>query len=292
MAKVEIRIGDQKGEGIPIYVQDKPYVVISSHFESAERVDDILKANGFNACFTPEKWPRDKFNSFQDRYIFWRGINFLGIGGEFVFGNDFGLASRGNLNLLSQPLSEREKDRVERERARIDIAEKFFGIPIYGMYVSRKYVKTSHIDTAVMTIPHKNYILVNQSFYEGSRSFNNLDEVAQKHRQELIKIPSSEEDRFHPLNCLVLDKNSEPFVIANEETPMLLGVLKDLGIDYETVKADDSPLWGNGSIRCRTNAVANKKLIRMANMDDHQDKRRVESERQRPNKGDSWLYRG
>lgn len=100
MKNIEILTGNCREEIKSVKVDNKPQVIISSHFESAERLYDILTANGFSAYFTPEKWPRDEFNSFQDKYIF--GGSFLSIGGEFVFGNDFGLASRGNVNLLNQ----------------------------------------------------------------------------------------------------------------------------------------------------------------------------------------------
>lgn len=270
MKNIEILTGRGTNEFRSIEVKDKPQVVISSHFESAERLYNILTANGFSAYFTPEKWPRDQFNLFQDKYIFLGGAGFLGIGGEFVFGNDFGLASRGNVK--SFRILERQK---------LDLAETFFGVPIFGMHVPQQYSKTQHIDTVVMTIPSKNYMLVDQSFYEATASFNNLERLAKKYQQELVKVPSSEHPLI-PLNCLVLEKKGEPFVIANKRTPTLLGILRNLDVDYETVDAYDSPKWGYGSIRCRTNIVANKKLIRRAHMGYHRSKKRVKCERQRP----------
>lgn len=271
MKNIKILTGTWTNEFSSIKVKDKPQVIISSHFESAERLYNILTANGFSAYFTPEKWPRDQFNSYQDKYVLGGGENFLGTGGEFVFGNDFGLASRGNVKSF----------RIL-ERKKLDLAETFFGVPIFGMHVPQKYSKTQHIDTVTMTIPSKNYMLVDQSFYDATVSFNNLEELAKKYKQELVKVPSSEESVLLPLNCLVLEKDDEPFVIANKRTSTLLGLLKDLGIDYEMVEAYDSPTWGNGSIRCRTNIVANKKLIRSAHMEYHRSKKRVKCERQRP----------
>lgn len=141
-----------------------------------------------------------------------------------------------------------------------------------------------------MTIPHKNYVLVDQSFYDATAPVNYLEEITKKHKQELVIVPSSEY-QFLPLNCLVLEKNGEPFVIANKRTPTLLSILKDLGVGYEKVEAENSPRWGNGSIRCRTNVVANKKLIRFAHMGCHRSKRRVKCERKGPHE-EKNLYDG
>jgi len=261
-------------------VPDDGYsIIVSSIFEDKRRLDEILKSNGFNSVTSRTSWPRDKFVRRGNLYVKGSVNRDLATGGKFVFGEDFGFYSssyKNNYYLLDAGIIP-EGWRINRDETafqskleyllKIDkefseTLEDLYGCPMYslvGRYANAQN-EGDHIDLTIMVLPKSKVIIIDKLRHQTYGRLERLEEIADKHGHKLIVLDTKKERIYFPLNCLVLEKNDEDFVIANSDTKGILKVLKSLGVNYETVKSNVSPHSG-GSIRCRTNEMHSKKIF-------------------------------
>jgi len=229
-------------------VNNEPTVVISDELEERGKLAEVLRNAGFSSCYVNAVWPRDILVQHGDKVILGKTHCIGAVGGRYVF-DDFEskvmLASVGD-------------EPIRFPNYRNDL-EGFFGIPFVPIIPART---RTHIDSDVLILP--GIMIVDKDSFErkkgGLDNATTYREVAKEHGYELIVDDLAMEMHLKPLNCLVLNKDGEPFVVANSLTPHFLGILKNLGVDYETITANKS--WrSNGSIRCRTNYVVDRTLF-------------------------------
>jgi hypothetical protein len=145
------------------------------------------------------------------------------------------------------------------QNSSVSALESFFGIGLSMI----SPLGLSHADSDVMIAPP--YVLADSLSYHAkpSKGMVNRDayDAVQDKGYELVVLNLGAEGAYKPLNSLVLSNGGRPFVIANSMTPNFLHELDNLGVAFETVTADRSPLVYNGSIRCRTNYLSNAFLL-------------------------------
>lgn len=233
-------------------VEYKPSVVIAGVFESAQELGNLVENLGYEACYSLCEWPRDQMISFRDNYISGgKSDQKIAEGGNFVLGKDYLIFSEeiytSNFNF---------KTSVNAKRKIRETLEDFFKVPIYSI---ESYVDSAgprgHIDLTLLTIPQREMLIVDNRHYK--QASTGLKQIAKAQNLELVIAKNC---RLWALNCLVLDCQGSPVVIANEKTKPFLNLLSELKLDYVTVIADKSPSQG-GSIRCRTNTAANACLF-------------------------------
>ncbi|MEK6968963.1 MAG: hypothetical protein AABW48_00890 [Nanoarchaeota archaeon] len=245
-----VTILDKKNEIQTLSVTYKPSVIIANSFESAEELGQVVKRLGYKVGYTAHDWPRDYLISFNDKYIARNpGNRAIAEGGCFVFGKDYLIFSENIVTLNSKTDS---KKRILR-----NTLEQFFEVPVYSItgYYSPKGLMR-HIDLTLLPIPQREMLIVdNRHYIQATHAFK---QIAKAQHLELVVAKHCS---LWALNCLVLEYQSNPVVIANDETTPFLKLLDELKLDYEMVTADTSPLAG-GSIRCRTNTAANIELFK------------------------------
>ena len=236
-------------------LEHKPAILISRYLTAYKKLIGICNNLGYDTYVTDKIWPRDQFIGQNGFYM---GFNFskAAQGGNVVY--------RNRSMLISDKIPNRE---VELAKMR-----DFFDEPIYatpclfaptksdGSRRRESYI--DHIDLTMLSIPQKNLMLVDSNHY--AQQHNALERILS--RNEIIEVKNGPEWYDWPLNCLVLEDNGNPVVVVNYLTDNIQGVLKDLGIDYETVASEDCETL-EGSIRCRTNEAENAKVFRMADLE-------------------------
>lgn len=229
-----------------LVVEDRPSVVIADTFESLYDLVEIVEGLGYESYFCWDYWPRDRINSFNDCYIpcknRLRGRK-IGAGGYFVCGKDYSIFS---------------EDIYEKPGLRNKLAETledFFEVPVYMVeaYACRNSI--GHMDLTVLPIPQKDILIVDSRHYKQQKE--RFEEIAEAQEQKLVV---AEGCHSWACNCLVLEKDGEPVVVANEKTKKFQKLLSKLNLDYVTVLSDVSPSL-NGSIRCSTNQAASPELF-------------------------------
>lgn len=245
-----VTILDKKNQTQTLSVTYKPSVIIANTFESAPELGNLIKKLGYKVGYTTEDWPRDYLISFNDKYIARNpGDRVIAEGGYFVFGKDYLIFSENIVTLNSKTDS---KKRIIRKTL-----EQFFEVPVYsvnGYYSNQGLME--HIDLTLLSIPQREMLIVdNRHYIQATHAFK---QIAKAQHLELVVAKHCS---LWALNCLVLEYQNNPVVIANEETIHFLKLLDELKLDYETVIADTSPAL-EGSIRCRTNTAANLELFK------------------------------
>lgn len=243
-----VTILDGKNKIKTLSVEYKPSAIIANEFESARELGKIVAQLGYEVGYTTNPWPRDYMVSFNEHYISrGEGGRKIAEGGCFVFGKDY-------LIFSEEIYFSNEADRLKRKLQKT--LEQFFKVPAYsvGSYCSRGGSER-HIDLTLLTIPQRNMLIVDENHYK--QIPKDFKHIAKAQNLELVIAKNCQ---LWALNCLVLDYQGSPVVIANEKTRPFLKLLKELKLNYATVLADQSPELG-GSVRCRTNTAANLTLF-------------------------------
>jgi hypothetical protein len=237
----------------------KPRVLISELFESKVELKSIIENQGRKVKMTPFDWPRDWFLYWRKKFISNKSFKKVGEQGNFVFGKDYCLSTDyafSDNQFGKNKLCKYVDNKQQKEK---EVLEEFLGVPIYKAIMKnvgnpREHVP--HIDLFALTHPTSNMLIIDTQLYDVNKDI--FYEISEKHKTEIVVYNSKDERYRYPYNCLVLQ---DGFVIANSKTPRFNDLLKELGIEFETVESDYSTKLG-GSIRCRTHFAPNYDFVR------------------------------
>lgn len=217
-------------------------VVISAHFEASDAIADIVSRLGYDVAFTDCHWPRDEWVEHNGKIALPKNHNIASEGGLFVYDQFGGSLAFASTNGIDPGL---------------DSIQRYFGVT-YKRIVPNLH--PNHIDSnALIATP---YVFTDKNCYNYEKNQPVFDSIK---GYKLVVADIGEEWQLKPLNCLVLNFNGKPFLIANSNTPKFLEELEKHGVRFVDVSAYDSPIYGEGSINCRTNIISDLSLLTREN---------------------------
>ncbi|MBT4352186.1 hypothetical protein HOD20_06665 [archaeon] len=221
----------------------KKTVIISDQFEDADNLAGIVKDLGYPVAFTDCPWPRDHAAEHGRKIARKSSYIYAGDEGHYVFD-----VMGGPVAFVSTLLYRRYPNR----KNIVATISNHFGVNLLPVTPTKP--AQSHVDSNVMIA--NPWIICNDLGYHNKSNSTVFDSVQSFGYNDRVILKIRKELDYLPLNCLVLEDNGLPFVIANSMTSDFLDELRNLRINHTTVTSDISPKQG-GSIRCRTNEVSN-----------------------------------